>query len=77
MGDHQGIPGVVRYFFLAGPVLITTQGMFDAFLTASEEIWLPREANRARAFRIQCFTVANMAIVNLNTSQMKEIRAKS
>ena len=33
--------------------------MFDAFLTSSEEIWLLREANRARALRIQCFTVAN------------------
>ena len=31
--------------------------MFDAFLTSPEEIWLPREANRAHAFRIQCFTV--------------------
>ena len=59
MGDHQVIPRVVRSFFVAGPVLITTQGMFDAFLTSSEEIWLLREANRARALRIQCFTVEN------------------
>ena len=32
LGDPQGIPRVVRSFFVAGPALITTQGMFECLL---------------------------------------------
>ena len=67
MGDHQGIPRVVRSFFSGAPVGYNT-GDVRCLLDAPEEIWLPREANRARAFRIQCFTVANMAVLIIVTA---------